>query len=87
MINVHVLKDDICRVSICESDIVKVHYGGDIIVIGGDIYTGEYEIVPKTTQQTFDTKNKMMIDDVIVFSIPYHEVANPSGGYTATIGG
>ena len=49
-------------------------------------YTGAYEIVPKVTEQTFDTAYKVMTADLTVTAIPYYETTNESGGYTAIIG-
>jgi hypothetical protein len=49
-------------------------------------YTGVYEVIPKVTPQTLHTGDHTMTGDVLVLDIPYHEVDNPSGGKTATIG-
>ena len=53
----------------------------------GDPYDGTYEIIPTTDFQLLLTMDKYMEDDVLVHPIPYAEVSNVSGGYTATIGG
>lgn len=50
------------------------------------IYEGDYEVIPRKVEQVLLTKNKSMLDDVTVFSIPYAEVSNIGGGLTATIG-
>lgn len=55
-------------------------------IVGGEIYTGDYTVIPQVHQQTLNTKNKSMSDDVTVEEIPYAEVSNTSGGTTATIG-
>ena len=52
-----------------------------------DPYEGTYEVVPSTVFQLLPTMDKYMEDDVLVHPIPYAEVSNLSGGYTATIGG
>lgn len=49
-------------------------------------YEGAYEVIPKTTPQTLETKDKILRDNVTVFAIPYAEVSNPSDGKTAIIG-
>lgn len=49
-------------------------------------YEGDYSVTPKVSEIVLPTKNKSMTDDVTVFQIPYHEVENPSGGLTVTIG-
>ena len=51
-----------------------------------DNYTGEYVIESSTEEQTLLTSNKFLKDDVVVKSIPYDEVSNPSGGTTFYIG-
>lgn len=53
----------------------------------GDKYTGSYEIIPTAGFQLVNTEEKYMEEDIIVHPIPYAEVSNFSGGYTATIGG
>ena len=62
---------------------------GTIEIVRRDFpnYTGEYEATPTVEEQILPTKNKSMIDDFIVHEIPYFETSNPSGGYTAIIGG
>jgi len=53
----------------------------------GTKYDGSYEIIPTADFQLMPTSDCYMEDDMIVHPIPYAEVSNPSGGYTATIGG
>lgn len=54
--------------------------------VGGTPYEGEYTIVPKVSEQTMPTKEKVMIDDVLVKAIPFFNVSNTSGGSTVYIG-
>ncbi len=43
-------------------------------------YEGDYTVTPRAfTDQVLDTKNKMMIDDLIVTKVPKFEVGNLSG--------
>ena len=49
-------------------------------------YEGEYIITPSVEQQTMQTKNKAMNNDVTILAIPYAEVTNNTGGKTVTIG-
>lgn len=63
----------------------------DIELMGGGsgrfpYYKGEYEVEPRKVEQTLDTKNKSMKEDVIVHPIFYAETSNISGGLTAVIG-
>ena len=63
----------------------------DIELVGGGsgrlpYYTGEYEVDPRKVEQTLETKNKSMKEDVIVHPIFYAETSNVSGGLTAVIG-
>ena len=53
----------------------------------GNRYEGSYDIVPSADFQLLPTAECFMDDDMIVHPIPYAEVSNVSGGYTATIGG
>lgn len=50
------------------------------------VYGGPYEATPQVTQQSLPTQGKRMASDVTVHGIPYAEVTNESGGWTATIG-
>lgn len=62
---------------------------GNIIlpkVIKADIYQGDYTVIPKSYEQNLLTKNKHMVDDVLIQEIPYHETSNESGT-TVYIGG
>lgn len=52
-----------------------------------EAYTGEYEVTPRTHEQTLPTRNRLMAQDVVVRSIPYYEVDNTQRGMTAIIGG
>ena len=55
-------------------------------LVGGEVYAGEYNVVPRPTEQVLNTKDKIMINDLKVFAIPYAEVSNTTGGITVTIG-
>ena len=55
--------------------------------MNANVYTGDYEVTPKTTAQELLTRQKFMADDVTVYAIPYYEVGNNSGGSTVYIGG
>ena len=48
-------------------------------------YEGEYAVTPKVDEQTLDTKDRSMVEDVTVNPIPYHEVSNLYG-ITVSIG-
>ena len=50
-------------------------------------YLGEYEVIPKFTEEVLETKNKLMKDNVVVYPIEVARVSNPSGGTTVYIGG
>ena len=50
-------------------------------------YTGSYEATPTMSEQVLPTRSKTMRDDVTVHAIPVTQTTNPSGGYTAIIGG
>lgn len=65
----------------------KAKFGNVIIVHDGYVppYEGDYAVIPTLDDQTFDTKNKKMLDDFSVLKIPYEEVSNEGGGTTAII--
>lgn len=48
-------------------------------------YEGEYEVTPKVTEQTLPTKDKVLVDDIMVKGIEIHRVKNSSGGTTVYI--
>lgn len=50
-----------------------------------EIYTGAYEVTPKTYSQTLATQNKKMYNDVRVLEIPYYETSNDKDGKTVYI--
>ena len=56
-------------------------------VVDGLPYTGEYTVVPDFYEQTLDTKNRRLKDDVTVEAIRVSRTSNPSGGTTVYIGG
>lgn len=49
-------------------------------------YEGEYEVDPKFEEQTLETKQKSMHDDVKVNAISTLEIDNEAGGITFIIG-
>ena len=49
-------------------------------------YNGPYEVTPSINSQSLSTMNLVMRDNVNINQIPYQEVSNLSGGYTAIIG-
>lgn len=51
-----------------------------------DKYEGDYNVIPRVYQQTLETKDKLMLDNVTVEIIPLSRVINLSNGYTVTIG-
>lgn len=57
-----------------------------VIVDPYDEYEGPYEVTPKFREQTLETVNKLMTDDVTVHTIPVNRTLNPSGGNTVSIG-
>lgn len=49
-------------------------------------FVGDYEVIPKVSEQRMPTKGKVMRDDVTVKSIPLFSTSNLSGGNTIYIG-
>ncbi len=59
---------------------------GEITLVDRETYSGSYEVTPSASQQTLDTDNKVLANDVVVKPIPYFETSNISG-ITVYIGG
>lgn len=52
-----------------------------------ETYEETYTVIPKSSSQILNTKDKKMIDDVTIMEIPYFSVENEAHGDTITIGG
>lgn len=59
----------------------------EVVPVGGDPYAGEYEVDPDFTGHTLTTKNKLLLENVVVKPIEVASVSNTSGGRTVYIGG
>lgn len=59
----------------------------EVVSVGGDPYAGEYEVDPDFTGHTLPTKNKLLLENVVVKPIEVASVSNTSGGKTVYIGG
>lgn len=71
------------------NDAFKVDFGEVAEVtkyVGGELYEGEYEVIPRFSEQTLPTTDKVLTEDVTVREIPYFETSNESGGTTVYIG-
>lgn len=54
--------------------------GAEYVMAGAETYTGEYEVIPKAyDSQTLETKDKLMEDNVFIFSVPYFQTSNEHG--------
>lgn len=53
--------------------------------VGGEKYEGDYIVIPRIGAQTLHTKEKVMLEDVVINAIPYAEVTNSANGKTVTI--
>lgn len=53
--------------------------------VSGHVYKGSYEATPSVNEQTMNTQDKYMSEDVTIRSIPYYSVGNNSGGNTVYI--
>ena len=67
------------NISLTPSETINVN------IVGGDPYEGPYIVVPKIVDQTLETKDKLMEDDVLVREIPYYETSNIQNGITVFI--
>lgn len=51
-------------------------------------YDGDYEVTPLANREVvLETKDKLLIDDILVKKIPRYDVSNESGGTTVYIAG
>lgn len=55
--------------------------------VGGEIYEGNYTVIPKAEDQSLPTRKKVMVQNLTVAEIPFFDVSNTSGGTTIYIGG
>ena len=53
--------------------------------VGNGAYEGDYEVTPRTVEQTMPTKEKVMLEDLTIKAIPFYNVSNTSGGSTVYI--
>lgn len=72
-------------------DIENTSQDFEVELVGGGsgrlpYYTGEYVVDPRKVEQTLETRNKSMREDVTINPIFYAETSNISGGLTAVIG-
>ena len=50
-----------------------------VTVVDVPPYEGDYTVTPSAVEQTLTTRDKRMLDDVIVKSIPFIETSNDNG--------
>ena len=58
---------------------VSDYANANVSVVTGQPYEGEYVVIPKVIEQTLETKNLMMLDDVTVKEITKHIFDNEKG--------
>lgn len=58
---------------------LNASFNSTVYVPDVDMYDGTYEAIPKVDEQSFETANKMMVDDFVVKGIPYYETSNQKG--------
>lgn len=61
----------------------RIHSAADSKI---QLYNGEYDIMPEADEQTLNTKDKRMVEDIKIKPIPYFEVSNNAGGVTIYVG-
>ena len=70
------------RIILCGNiETASLILSGDIRIGNSDqeTYLGPYLVIPKTVDQTLNTANKLMREDVTVTEIPYAETSNVYG--------
>lgn len=50
------------------------------------VFEGDYTVIPQVTEQTLETQDKVMRNNLTVKEIPTYAVSNESGGNTFYIG-
>ena len=60
-----------------------ISYPTSVVV---DVYTGAYIVDPNFVDQTLETQDKLMEDDVTINAIKVTRTSNLSGGLTVVIG-
>lgn len=51
-----------------------------------EVYDGSYSVTSSASEQTLNTKNKVMLEDLTINGMPVEESENDGGGTTVTIG-
>ena len=74
-------------VSEAEALDVELETAIQVSTITGDIYEGSYDVTPSFEQQSLETRNKTMKDDVTIQPIAVSRTQNLAGGTTIYIGG
>lgn len=67
------------RFKILGSTVHMMVSDAEVIYKSADPYTGSYTITPKVDEQTMETRNKLMQDNVTIKAIPYRETENDLG--------
>lgn len=79
-------EDATVKFSVSEDDKQTFKIDSAIIIAETGTYDGPYVVTPKAfDNQTLNTKNKVLSDDVQVLKVPKYETTNLSGGYTVYI--
>ena len=87
VIRVKVLPQQPIVICLESSDVLHVHVSTITRMLAEDvkIYGGPYEAIPKVEEQTLETAQKFMTDDLKIRAVPYYEVSNDQGGNTVYI--
>ena len=89
-LNLKIIGDEILPLKVnAEETIIPLHVRNVEVVHTGipPAYTGPYDVTPASyLDQTLETKDKLMGDNVRVQKIPSFLVSNPQGGNTFIVG-
>lgn len=80
------IADEHVKLCISEDSIRLAVAEAKPVYIGGEPYTGEYEVTPEFERQTLGTRGKLMSNDVTVNAITVSRTSNDYGT-TIYIGG
>lgn len=58
---------------------IEMSVSAEFSIAGADEYEGAYSVTPLVSEQTLETANKLMREDVLVLGVPYYETSNLTG--------
>lgn len=76
----------VIQADLSEAQIFSTEIGASYVLNKNADYEGDYTVTPRLYDQTLETADKVMSDDVTVYEIPVVYTSNLYGGQTVVIG-